>query len=388
MRKDLAEDETRRFMIDCAESEPMRVTCFLVLAAVLWASTAAPGAAAPTGSGRPELGSALPAPTGPFPVGVEDFHLVDGRPDPWVPDRERELMVSAWYPASAPVGKPGPYATPEESALVLASLGVAGVAPEALSQIGTHAYVNAPRWSFPLPTVVLSPGFTMPRASLTGLAEELASRGYLVIGIDHTYESAAVTFPDGRITECLACQGRPDGAAVALNRAKDVSFVLGELAGRLPLDSTRIAMGGHSAGGFTAPFALAEDTRIRAGFNLDGTFPAVPYGRAAGRPFLMMGAPHHAPDGEYGAAWAATYDTFTDWKRWLSVDGTSHSSFTDYAPIATALGLEVPGTTIDGNRAMDLTRRYVTAFVDRHLRDIPQPTLDGPRQADPEIHFG
>ncbi|MFC4372897.1 alpha/beta hydrolase family protein [Nocardia halotolerans] len=330
----------------------------------------------------------LPAPTGPSPVGVEDFHLVDDRPDPWVPERDRELMVSAWYPAALPIGRLDTYATAEESALVLDSLGVTGVAPTALSTIRTHARVNAPRWGQPLPTVVLSPGFTMVRASLTGLAEELASRGYLVIGIDHTYESAAVTFPDGRRTECLACRARPDAAAVARNRAQDVSFVLDELAGRLPLDLARVVMGGHSAGGFTAPYALAEDARIRAGFNLDGTFPAPPHGRAADLPFLMMGAPHHGPGGEHGADWAAVYDAFTGWKRWLTVQGTSHSSFTDYAPIATALGIEVPDTTIDGIRAMELTRRYVTAFVDEHLRGLPQPVLDAPHPADPEIRFG
>ncbi len=363
----------------------VRSTRLLVLAAVLLVAAAAPVTAAPTGSG-PGYGSVLPAPTGPFPVGVEEFHLIDDRPDPWVPERDRELMVSAWYPALVPVGRPDPYATPEESALVLASLGVREMAPESLGSIRTHASVNAPRWGFPLPTVVLSPGFSMPRASLTGLAEELASRGYLVIGIDHTYESAAVTFPDGRVTECLACQGSPNGAAVAHDRARDVSFVLDELTGRLPLDPARIAMGGHSAGGFTATYALAEDTRIRAGFNLDGTFPAAPYGRAIERPFLMMGAPHHAPDGEYGAKWATAYDAFHGWKRWLSVDGASHSSFTDYAPIATAFGVEVPAAAIDGYRALDLTRRYVTAFVDLHLRDIPQPILDGPRQEYPEIH--
>jgi dienelactone hydrolase len=369
----------------------VRIARLLALAAILATAlctvTAAPGSAAPTASG-PDISSALPAPTGLFPVGVQEFHLVDDRRDPWAPDRDRELMVSAWYPALAPIGRPDSYATPRESALILSSLGLTDVAPEALSTIRTHAYIDAPGWGYPLPTVVLSPGFTMPRSSLTGLAEELASRGYLVVGIDHTYESAAVTFPDGRITECRACQGRPDGAAVSLDRAQDVSFVLDELAGRLPIDSTRIAMGGHSAGGFTAPFALAEDTRIRAGFNLDGTFPAPPYGRAVDRPFLMMGAPHHAPDGKYGAKWATIYDAFDGWKRWLSVEGTSHSSFTDYAPIATALGIEVPETTIDGNRAMDLTRRYVAAFLDNQLRNIPQPILDAPNPTAPEVHFG
>ncbi|MFC9968000.1 alpha/beta hydrolase family protein [Nocardia ignorata] len=363
----------------------MRFLRVLFFAALL--SATMPAAATPIGS---PLDSALPAPTGPFPIGVTEFHLVDDRPDPWVPERARELMVSAWYPALAPIGAPDPYATPAESALVLAALGVADLgaadlAPDALSTIRTRAHVDAPQFGFPLPTVVLSPGFGMVRASLTGLAEELAARGFLVIGIDHTYEAAAVTFPDGRITECLACREDLDAATVALDRARDVSFVLDELTARVPIDTARVAMGGHSAGGFTAQYALAEDARIRAGFNLDGTFPAAPYGRAVDRPFLMMGAPHHAPDGDYATAWASAYDTYTGWKRWLSMDGASHSSFTDYAPIATALGIQVPGTTIDGPRAMDLTRRYVTAFLDHHLRDAPQPILDGPHPAAPEI---
>lgn len=363
------------------------LSCAALLAVALWAAATAPvsGAPSPSGSGH---GVALPAPTGPFPVGVQEFHLIDGdRPDPWVPDRNRELMVSAWYPALAPVGGPDGYASPAESALILASLGVDGIVPDLLSRIRTHAFADAPRSEHPLPTVVLSPGFSMPRASLTGLAEELAGRGYLVLGIDHTYEASAVTFPDGRITECAACRGSLDAVAVARNRAQDVSFVLDELTGRLPIDSSRIAMGGHSAGGFTAPYALAEDSRIRAGFNLDGTFPAAPYGRAVDRPFLMMGTANHAPAGPSGAEWATAYDGFVGWKRWLSVDGTSHSSFTDYAPITAAIGYRVPETTIDGNRAMALTRQYVIAFVDFHLRRIPQPILDAPNPASPEVRF-
>ncbi len=390
MRSSTDACEAQRNMIVPIESESVGITRFLAFAAILavalGVAVTAPASAAPATSG-PGLGAALPAPTGPFPVGVQEFHLIDDRPDPWVPGRDRELMVSAWYPALAPIGRPDPYATPEESALILASLGLEGFAPDSLSKIRTHAYVDAPRWGHPLPTVVLSPGFTMPRASLTGLAEELAARGYLVLGIDHTYEVSAVTFPDGRITECEACVGRLDAAGVARGRAQDVSFVLDELAGRLPIDPSRIAMGGHSAGGFTAPYALAEDGRIRAGFNLDGTFPAAPYGRAVDRPFLMMGAPGHAPDGKSGAEWDTAFDAFHGWKRRLSVAGTSHSSFTDYAPIAAALGYQVPATAIDGNRAMDLTRRYVTAFVDFHLRGIAHPILDAADPASPEVRF-
>ncbi len=46
-----------------------------------------------------------------------------------------------------------------------------------------------PGVSAALPLIVLSPGFTMPRSTLTALAEDLASHGYVVAGVDHTYES-------------------------------------------------------------------------------------------------------------------------------------------------------------------------------------------------------
>ncbi|WP_194819330.1 alpha/beta hydrolase [Nocardia sp. XZ_19_385] len=357
----------------------MRLLRFLAAAAILIAALAAAGPASATPR------QPLPAPTGPFAVGVQEFHLIDGRPDIWVPERNRELMVSAWYPALAPVGKRDPYATPQESALILASQKVDGLVPEALSEVATHAYVDAPQLGIPLPTVVLSPGFGMPRFSLTTLAEDLASRGYLVLGIDHTYEAAAITFPDGRITECVACQGRPDAEKFSVNRAQDASFVLDQLIPRLPVDRTRIAIGGHSAGGFAAPYALAEDARIRAGFNLDGGFPALPYGRAVGLPFLMMGAPHHAPTGEYGPKWAGVYDAFNGWKRWLIVDGSTHGSFTDYGPIADYLGIELPGNTLNGTRGIELTRKYVGAFLDHHLRGVPAPILD--TAGDPEVRI-
>ncbi len=59
--------------------------------------------------------------------------------------------------------------------------------------------------------MVLSPGFTNSRSTLTALAEDLASHGYVVAGIDHTYESFATAFPDGRVTTCLAREARRRG---------------------------------------------------------------------------------------------------------------------------------------------------------------------------------
>lgn len=88
---------------------------------------------------------------------------------------------------------------------------------------------------------MLSPGFTMPRSSLTTLAEGLASRGYVVAAVDHAYESDGTVFPGGRTLTCKACeQVFPDGSLhrVSDGRARDVPFVLDRLTGPAPRGST------------------------------------------------------------------------------------------------------------------------------------------------------
>lgn len=54
--------------------------------------------------------------------------------------------------------------------------------------------------------MLLSPGLTMPRATLTSVAVDLASRGYVVALVDHTYEAPGITFPDGRTLGCVICE--------------------------------------------------------------------------------------------------------------------------------------------------------------------------------------
>ena len=157
----------------------------------------------------------LPEPTGPRPVGTTSLHLNDtSRPDPWAAGvSARELMVSLWYPATPSDGRRARYMTPAESELQLTSRGITGVPPDALSTGRTNAVSDATPAGRQraLPLVVLSPGFTNSRSTLTALAEDLASHGYVVAGIDHTYESYATAFPDGRVTTCLAREA-PRGA--------------------------------------------------------------------------------------------------------------------------------------------------------------------------------
>src|ERR1700722_961891 len=219
----------------------------------------------------------LPEPSGPCPVGTTSLWLTDvSRPDPWAAGvNARELMVSLWYPAAASDGRRARYMTPAESRLQLTSRGITGVPPDALSTVRTNAVSEAAPAGDQraLPLVVLSPGFTNARSALTALAEDLASHGYVVAGIDHTYESLATAFPDGRVTSCLAREAPSRSKEkVAAGRAADVSFVLGELTGTHPpwpgaalIDPSRIAMAGHSAGGAATIAAMLADSRIPAG---------------------------------------------------------------------------------------------------------------------------
>src|SRR5580658_2433793 len=160
------------------------------------------------------------------------------------------------------------------------------------------------------PPVVLSPGFTNPRAVLTALAEDLASHGYVVAGIDHTYESRATAFPDGRVTTCLALEAprRDRQEKVAAGRAADVCFVLDELTGAHPacpgaglIDPSRMAMAGHSAGGAAAIAAMLADSRIRAGIDMDGSTAAPIPAEGLARPFLFLGKQSNYTPGNGGA---------------------------------------------------------------------------------------
>ncbi|MBK1783581.1 alpha/beta hydrolase family protein [Prauserella cavernicola] len=335
-----------------------------VVAAVVLALVAPASASAHTSV-------ALPGPGGSYPIGQRTLHLTDpDRADPWQPERRRELMATVWYPAS-PTGQSADYVTQAESAAMVSGLGL-DLPADALQHIGTHADRNAP----PLPAggqgralVVLSPGAGNHRATLTTLAENLASRGMVVAAIDHAYEAADVEFPGGRVLPCLACeaQGQPWPDAVA-NRADDVSLVVDHLLaqGSPRIDRTRIGMAGHSAGGAATAEAMAADPRIAAGVSLDG-----PLYRevAVDRPFALLSSP--VGEREFGDGWDAAWPALTGWKQRRHLPETGHSSATDNGYLIDALGQRdtVPPDawdrlygTQDPAEALGFFRDYLAGF--------------------------
>ncbi|MFF0431126.1 alpha/beta hydrolase family protein [Streptomyces sp. NPDC004327] len=349
----------------------------------------------------------LPPPTGRSGVGASVLHLVDrSRPDPWVPSAgPRELMVTVHYPAArtARAGAPVPYATEEEARLILVGLGKTDPAViRALAGVGTYSAKDVRPAPGRHPLVVLSPGFGVPRFLLTGLATDLASRGYVVASVDHAYESSGMSVPGRPALTCAACTerraGRITDTDITAARTADVRFLLDRLTGpravatwpyARTIDPTRIGMAGHSVGGAAAATAMVADRRIDAGVNMDGSFwDTLPAGGLGGRPFMFLGTDDemHRPGG-IDTSWDATWKALGGWKRWLTVSGSNHFTFTD-APVLLR-GLDVPdrGATIPADRALAVTRAYLAAFFDEQLRGRPQPLLTGPSPLHPEVRF-
>ncbi|MFD3569797.1 alpha/beta hydrolase family protein [Streptomyces sp. NPDC058667] len=344
----------------------------------------------------------LPAPTGPYSLGSTVVPLVDrSRTDPWVPTADgRALMVTLHYPAARAGGggRPAAYATREEARLLAAQLG-SGVSGDVLARTRTHSRTDARPAPGRRPLVLLSPGFGVSRWTLTHLAEDLASRGFVVASVDHAYESYGISLPDGRTLTCVACtaldEGGVHGSVVTSTRAADMRYVLDRLTGPRPvwryavdvIDARRIGMAGHSIGGASAATAMVADPRVDAGVNMDGAFwEDLPAEGLRGRPFLMLGTHDdtHLPGGT-DATWDRTWSALDGWKRWITVAGSDHFTFSDGPVLARHFGLPQPELPTD--RAVAVTRTYVAAFFDRHLRGLPRPLLDGPSPANPEVHF-
>jgi dienelactone hydrolase len=338
----------------------------------------------------------LPRPTGPYPVGTAELHLVDSeRMDPWS-SKARELMISLSYPAwpsARPVAK---HMKPGVADFYDKNSGAVGITPGMADFAGTrtHTRIGAPAIPGDRPVIIYSPGGGNSRSMGTTLVEDLVSRGYLVVTIDHTF-TGPVEFP-GRF-EGL---GRGvDNAKVMQERAKDTSFVLDQLAAR-GIDLSRVGMFGHSMGGFTTAETMLTDRRIDAGINLDGSMDpraGQASSKGADRPFLLMGGglssnvPHnHQHSDDWGAFWANS----TGWKRDVYLPTAEHMSFADTQLLLAQINRQFPLPqdklaaaigTVDPQRSIAIQRTYIAAFFALHLRGQQTTLFD--KTVHPEVQL-
>jgi predicted dienelactone hydrolase len=218
----------------------------------------------------------LPKPTGPYSIGTTEVHLTDSRrADPWRPGKRRELMVSVWYPTRSTKRQYAAYARPAVAPALgteMASyLGLPGDSVD-LAASTTHARTRAKPCGRH-PVLLYSPGSGASRVIGTNQVEDLASRGYVVVTIDHTGE-APVEFPGGRVVGAVVPWDQPGAVKNATDtRTADVRFVLDSLP-HLPR-RLRHAMDLDRIGMFGAASAMPMDPRIDARTDLGTVDPDV-----------------------------------------------------------------------------------------------------------------
>ena len=256
------------------------------------------------------------------------------------------------------------------------------------------------------PVIVFSHGAHDHRSDTTIVVQELASHGYVVVTVDHTYDAFS-EFPDGRLTVPLF-----DYPLYPADFAQDIRFVLDRIedlaAGRNPdaerrplplglggaLDPHRIGMFGWSKGATAIALVMGDDRRVRAGLSFDGPMESEPPITAAlDRPFMLMTAEKtRAAEPSVAEFWSH----LTGWRLNVQAEGAIHSSYCDVQwllpQLAKAAGrsdeqLQDWIGTLDPARAVRIQQAYPLAFFDRHLRGRRGHLLDGPSPAFPEVNF-
>lgn len=326
----------------------------------------------------------FPPATGPYQVGRTHYHWIDeARDEPNTVEKDyRELMVTIWYPAdleeSAEMAVYREDLNSAKAEEVLDLLGANSDDPFAiaLTELKTYAYQDAPvsenESSYPVLTFSHDSGSIPADYSLQLM--ELASHGYIVVAINHTYYSGVTVFPDGRVIGPVQFGSEMVRIQSEMRGSVDVLFVLDQLellntdneqfAGRLELE--QIGAFGHSMGGAIAVLAASMDTRIKAVVNED-SFIAVESYPAIEQPFMFFSSGIAKSFPAQGPKYIVTVNDF------------EHPSFTDFVVMIPKL------SNIEGKRSAEIVRVYLMTFFNKYLKGEDSELLDGTSDAYPEV---
>jgi len=389
----------------------------------------------------------LPKPTGSDAVGIAYFHLSDeARFDPFLDEltKKRELMVKVYYPAQQDNSKPfSPYFhnSPELLRLLTTGYGLPAFLFDHLSLVKTNSkddlQLSDRQSSYPV--VLFSHGAGTTMEVQTSQSEDLASHGYIVVDIDHTYVSAGTVFPDRIVSAKEATRdfNSADPAEIITQiMADDAEFViktLGEMnegkiesmfTGKLNLDE--IGIMGHSVGGAVAYNLAINDSRVKAAVDLDGTVFVIPKKDLRQvAPFLMLANDkYHIQMLESRRTLMEKFEEMDELERKISIEtygseqiykdayekssqniigltdvlkesgtlftieGSDHMKFIDVGlfiglrPLREGIGI---GGKTDPARCLEITKAVTLAFFDQHLKGETKGSLESLLKVYPEL---
>lgn len=280
----------------------------------------------------------FPRHQGPYPVGRRSLPVVVGA-DPW---------LNLWYPSVAETGEPAAYQL-ESSRPASPNASVSSFFLGHLELLRSRSVESAKIRADqgPLPLLVFFQDRTIPLGWSSYLCEELASQGFVVLGIDQAPES-------GMGTQILSfalreLRSQPEAQLLQLERFGIFGHRLGAAA----------ASQASSLPGVAAALFLAPKGKIVV---------------SAEQPSMVMAESDNAteiPDGLSHSLRIEDFEAF---------------DFTDLA-FCTPLEIEGLRGSLTGERCARITAAYALAFFTKNLLGKDVKLLDGPSPDYPEVEF-
>lgn len=342
----------------------------------------------------------IPDPRGTFPIGQLTFYVEDeDRLELYTddPTDTRRFAFTIWYPAQNTSSKePLPWIQNNEISRELStSIGLPSFVLNQINDIESHAYwfafISEVEETYPV--VIISHGWGGFMHLHTDLAEELASQGYIVISIDHTYGSVSTRFqidtvyqnqdalPDRSESHFLDAANQ-----LVYTYAGDISKTLDYLEeehndtssffyGKLDLD--HIGLIGHSTGGGADVAVALDDDRITALIGLDAWVEPIlneDIIKGLDMPSLFL----RSETWEEGFNNAHLYDLIlaSSQASLYQIQGTTHSDFSMaymFSPLMSLIGYT---GSLDKDYLVDMQKDIMILFFDEHLKGVIREDID------------
>lgn len=238
----------------------------------------------------------IPEPSGDYLIGTESFVIDDELIlEAYTNDSSdyRKIKIQVWYPAEdTATYEQAPWL---DDGIVVPrglskSIGLPYFILDHTKDIMSHSYIEAPlsKALEIYPVIIISHGWGGFRNIHTDFAEELASLGYIVIGVDHTYGSVATLFSDEEVaylnpdalplredtpdfldyaTQLVDTYASDITATINFLEKMNASTSMSKFSGKLDLNN--IGLIGHSTGGGAAVDIALDDDRIASVIGLD-----------------------------------------------------------------------------------------------------------------------
>ena len=217
----------------------------------------------------------------------------------------------------------------------------------------------------------------------------MASNGYIVVAMDHSYDAALTILDENKIIYSRSKLPANDEEALQDSmiqrvknqlkiRTEDVSFVIDELKVMFEKDKRfsevadfdKIGIFGHSFGGCTSIMSAYNDTRIDAVLGLDAYFLPLPkeiIQNNLDRPFVHLGQVSWGDSDNYEIMRELGKSSNREFYQ-FAIEGSKHNDYTDFSQF-TKLTRKFGSGKISPKSIRYIMNDVMLGFFDYHLKN-------------------